>query len=82
MTPSTYPEGFFTELVRRHDWPPGFKSQVAMQTWSDVDRRESAARGRETQLANGHTGAVLGMSKRADAQVALSRPQFNARLGP
>ena len=24
----TYPPGFFTELMRRHDWPPGFVSRT------------------------------------------------------
>jgi len=78
--PITYPSGLFTELMRRHAWPPGFESQIQIQTLSDVDRRESAARGRETQLSNGYTGTVFGMSRSADAQAAVSRPRFNARL--
>jgi hypothetical protein len=23
-----YPPGFFTELMRRYDWPPGFRSRI------------------------------------------------------
>lgn len=77
---TSYPAGWFTRLIFEHNWPPGFVSQVAIQTWSDVDRREAATRGRETQQSKGITGAILGVSKKADAQI--DRAKFNVRLRP
>lgn len=76
---TSYPPGFFTELVRLHNWPPGFVSQIAMPVWSDTDRREAAVRGRETAIAGGHTGAIAGISRKADAQIQSSKAQFNRR---
>lgn len=76
---TTYPPGFFTELLRLHDWPPGFVSKISTPVWSDTDRREAAVRGRETALAAGHTGAILGISKRADAQIQATKAKFNKR---
>lgn len=39
-----YPPGHFTELVRLHNWPPGFKSQVVVEAWDATDRRAAATR--------------------------------------
>lgn len=78
---TSYPPGFFTELVRLHNWPPGFVSQISVPVWSDTDRREAAVRGRETAMAAGHTGAIAGISRKADEQIQASKAKFNRRQG-
>lgn len=60
-----YPAGYFTALMRLHNWPPGFTSQLGGDP-GEVKRREAAVRGRATQLANGHTGSMKnGLSKKS-----------------
>lgn len=58
-----YP-GYWTELVILHDWPPRWEPQE----WQEKhdQKRESAVRGRETALARGHTGTIVGLSRQAD----------------
>lgn len=62
------------------DWPPGFTpSDLApgdLQAWQ---RSMTAARSRETQLKNGHTGSLLGMSKKADVRVEMTRDLYIRR---
>lgn len=64
-----YPPGYFTALVRLHDFPPGFVSQGSADPGA-LKRQEAAVRGRATQLANGHTGSMRnGLSKKSAASV-------------
>lgn len=74
--PRTYPDGFFTELVYAHNWPPGYESQVTVQTWGPLQRSEAAARGRQTQLDNGFSGSIGDMGT---PDPRMARVQFNAR---
>lgn len=73
---TSYPAGFFTALIRLHDWPPGFISKIEIPARSDSERRASASRSRDTQLAKGITGSIHGVSKKADAQI---RRDFNVK---
>lgn len=60
--PIGYPPGFFLELVRAHDWPPGFVPEVIVQP--RVDMHAVSVRSRATALANGYTGTIKGLSGR------------------
>ena len=44
--PVAYPDGFFTSLMRAHNWPPGFVSRTTAKDGAPVDasRRSTAAR--------------------------------------
>ena len=58
--------GYWTALMREHNWPRGFFPQ---SEWgkNEVKHKEAAARGRQTMLDKGETGTVHGMgSERAD----------------
>lgn len=64
-----YEPGDFGRMMRDHDWPPGFVSQLEPNP-GEIARREAAVRGRATQLANGHTGSIRnGLSKKSAATV-------------
>lgn len=43
--PISYPPGFFTELVRLFDWPPGWSPQPIVGKRSQIETNEGAARG-------------------------------------
>lgn len=75
-SPRTYPPGFFTALLREHDWPPGFVSQIHPESWPTVDRKATATRNREAQLALGNTGSIKGLGS------ASFGAGFNARENP
>lgn len=47
----------FGRTIRLHNWPPGFVPHGSADPGA-LKRQEAAARGRETQLANGHSGSV------------------------
>lgn len=67
VAPVVYGPGHFTQLMRSHDWPPGFVSQGSVDPGA-LKRQEAAVRGRATQLANGHTGSIRnGLSKKSAA---------------
>lgn len=60
-----YPPGYFTELVRRHNWPPGFESRIGDE---DTARPNvvaaAAARERQSQDGTGWgNGTVVGMAR-------------------
>ena len=59
-----YP-GYWTELMIIHDWPKDWKPSTDWGKDSGA-HSEAAVRGRETQLANGQTGTIVGLSKAAD----------------
>jgi hypothetical protein len=54
----TYPIGYFTELVRRHNWPPCFVSQIEDRGNHDAQRqaaqqqRQAGAHAWETMPLN------------------------------
>ncbi len=75
-----YAPGYFLELVRKYDWPPGWVSQIVEPNWSSADRKAAGARSREAALAKGDTGTIHGISRKADEQVRAMR--VNARTGP
>lgn len=47
-----FPAGHFTEMVRRHHWPPMFESQMVWDA-AEAKRKEAARLGREAAIANG-----------------------------
>jgi hypothetical protein len=55
--PREYAPGYFTELARAADWPPGFVASY--ESSADERRRLAAERGRQQALANG-TGCGAG----------------------
>lgn len=65
------PLGWFTELCRKHDFPPGW----APTPWRTVDTmamRRAATRQREDQSARNvgwGSGAISGLSKNGDASI-------------
>lgn len=59
-----YPPGHFTELIRRHNWPPRFEPQY--QRTREVEMSESSRIHREAQMALGNTGTIVGLTARAD----------------
>jgi hypothetical protein len=63
-----YP-GYFTEQLITHNFPPDWEPCTDFGQ-SAVLRSEAAVRGREVCLANGHTGSIVGISKKADDGVA------------
>ena len=71
--PCRYAPGFFLELVRQHDWPPGF--EVAMR-W----REKAQASPEALRQASGFQNAPLGLEG-AKAYVAqwLAREAERAR---
>jgi hypothetical protein len=66
--------GFFTELMREHDWPPGFKpTQLGFRELDDFTRSRTAAAARDVQLSNGHTGSIANMSRKANERLEATR---------
>lgn len=62
--------GYFTELIRAHNWPPGWKPQeLGYRELDDFGRSLTAAKAREVQVMNGHTGAIPGLSGKADKRL-------------
>jgi hypothetical protein len=62
------------------DWPPGFLPSNMepgdLQAWQ---RSMTAAKSREQQLKNGHTGALPGLSKKSDLRIEMTRDQHVRR---
>jgi len=56
--------GHFLALVRKHDWPPGFESQVDARCRPDYSAISTA--NRERRVALGDTGTIVGLTQRAD----------------
>lgn len=82
MTRTTfiYPrDGFFTELMREHNWPPGLVPSSA--PFSNAQARQAATRSREAQLAAGNTGSIQGMSGSGDAHLRTMRVIEAVRQG-
>jgi hypothetical protein len=67
---SDYPAGYFTELIRAHNWPPRFESQY--QRTREVEQSEYSRVNREAQVAAGNTGTILGISPKSDARLKAS----------
>lgn len=47
-----YTQGFFTALIRRHNWPPAFVSKIEDDSVTRL-RKIAAAAGREAALKDG-----------------------------
>lgn len=71
---------YFTRLMKLHNWPPGFVSQLDSDP-GEVKRREAAVRGRATQLANGHTGSIRNGLSRKSVAVKPSVEKARIALG-
>jgi hypothetical protein len=57
-----YPPGYFTELIRLHNWPPSFESCGMVVTWRDsaeASRRTSAARNDAIEAGRGYALASV-----------------------
>lgn len=60
----------FTELMRLHDFPPGFiPTALKPGELDNFGRSRLAAKARDVQLQNGHTGSIEGISKKANARL-------------
>lgn len=71
-----YPrDGYFCELVYAHNWPPHYRPQPL--TKSEYTQQLAGRKSRATQLANGVTGSIRGLSRRGDEQIraAVLRPR-------
>lgn len=51
--------GYFTELIRRHDWPPGFTPQLPVD--SDIVIRNTIKSRKAKAARQGHAGTPLGL---------------------
>lgn len=56
-------------------WPPGFEPTTLATGKSPQELSRIAAKSREKQLANGHTGSIRGLSPKADALLVQQRAQ-------
>lgn len=56
-----YPDGWFTALVRRHNWPPRFEPQFEGVSAGERARAEAGARGREVSVRTGAGWGTGGM---------------------
>ena len=56
--------GHFLALVRKHDWPPSFQSQLDTRCRPDWSAISTA--NRERRVALGDTGTIVGLTQRAD----------------
>jgi hypothetical protein len=56
----TYPAGFFSELVKAHNWPPRFEPRMRFGKGSE-DARSSAQLSRESGQGWGHSSNALGL---------------------
>lgn len=71
--------GHFTELVRRHDWPPRFEPQ--MQRTRELEQSELSRINREKRVALGDHGTIVGLSAKAEAERLLRRLSAPKALG-
>lgn len=67
--------GYFTALMVRHNWPPGWQPAV---DWGINHARASeiAAKQRAGQLAKGITGTIVGLSDKSDARLLAIRGPY------
>ena len=65
------PPGFYTELMRRWNWPPRFESR--MPAPQRVDMSAISRENRERRVAAGDSGSIIGVSARADALIKQFR---------
>lgn len=59
--PASYPPGYFTELIRAHDWPPKFEPRYAHDD-TEWKRRMAGIAAREVAIATGagwNTGTIV-----------------------
>jgi hypothetical protein len=61
----TVEPGYFTELVRKFNWPPDWQP---MRDWGkdSIKHRDIARANREQRQAQGHTGSISGLTPKAD----------------
>jgi hypothetical protein len=65
---------FFTELMRLHNWPPGFiPTALKPGELDNFGRSRLAAKARDVQLQNGYTGSISGISKKANDRLEQYR---------
>lgn len=70
----TYPPGFFTELTRKHNFPPGYVPTAAdsHKGKSTLENSINAQAGRQASAEAGKgwkTGTISGLSKRRQADI-------------
>ena len=60
---TSYPKGHFTEMIRKHRWPPMFEPQLGnpVEAW----RSEIARANREARVEKGDFGTIRGLTKKA-----------------
>lgn len=71
------PPGYYSALIRQHDWPPRFEPRMPsdMEQWRSIN----AAANRARSMTKGGSGVVItGLSARADALLSVIRTR--ARL--
>lgn len=68
-----YEPGHFTRLLKLHNFPPSFVTQIVLPKFSEDAVRERAAKARQAQVALGNTGTIVGISRKADAALVISR---------
>jgi hypothetical protein len=57
--PKVYPPGYFTALMRRHNWPPNFQSALQLDDKRyGVVASQRASQQREAGVANGQLWAI------------------------
>lgn len=66
-----YKPGHFTELLRKHDWPPRWVPQMSLRSTPDWSAISTA--NREARVALGDTGTIVGLSVKADAAILLRK---------
>ena len=72
--PKRPPEGWPWEgrvpMFSIPNWPPGFvPADMKKGEFDDFTRSQTAAKAREVQIANGHTGSIHGMSSKSDKRL-------------
>ena len=72
-----YEAGHFTELIRRHDWPPRWQAQY--QRTREVEQSEICRANRERQVALGNTGTIVGLSLKSDAALLARQVVMSAK---
>ena len=56
----TYPPGYFTELIHRHNWPPRFESRFSVGLSTDASRA-IAQKNLQAGVGWGQFAAALGL---------------------
>ena len=72
--PAVYAPGWFTELIRRHRWPPRFEPQCSLVSDADIRQRATDARMRIVAEGREHVGDFGAAGRlRGDAAAAKVR---------